>query len=209
MAENGGLIFCGDDPGTGNSRFLGCRRVRSGCARNDNLLGWAYSVFDEEEIGMRLLLNWVLSALAVWIVAQLGIGISVQGAKSALIAALVIGFINATIGALLKIITFPLTLVTLGLFWFVINASDAGAGVSAVVSGISGARIPGGVCGRDRAEPGQPAAEGDRDAVEGSQIRIGDVSGNSSSCRETVSPRTMILLRMPRSWIRVWPFARL
>ena len=71
---------------------------------------------------MRLLLNWVLSALAVWIVAQLGIGISVRGAVSALVAALVIGFINATIGLLLKIITFPLTLVTLGLFWLVINA---------------------------------------------------------------------------------------
>jgi putative membrane protein len=71
---------------------------------------------------MRMLLNWVLSALAVWIVAQLGIGISVQGARAALIAALVIGLINATIGAVLKIITFPLTLVTLGLFWFVINA---------------------------------------------------------------------------------------
>jgi putative membrane protein len=71
---------------------------------------------------MRLLLNWILSAVAVWIVAQLGIGISVRGAVSALIAALVIGFINATLGALLKIITFPLTLVTLGVFWFVINA---------------------------------------------------------------------------------------
>jgi len=71
---------------------------------------------------MRLLLNWVLSAVAVWIVAQLGIGISVRGLASALIAALVIGFINATLGLLLKIITFPLTLVTLGLFWFVINA---------------------------------------------------------------------------------------
>src|SRR3984957_316161 len=74
------------------------------------------------EILMRLLLNWVLSALAVWIVAQLGIGISVRGAAAALIAALVIGFINATLGAVLKIITFPLTLLTLGLFWFVINA---------------------------------------------------------------------------------------
>jgi len=71
---------------------------------------------------MRLLLNWVLSALAVWIVAQLGIGISVRGLGSALIAALVIGFINATIGLVLKVITFPLTLLTLGLFWFVINA---------------------------------------------------------------------------------------
>jgi putative membrane protein len=71
---------------------------------------------------MRMLLNWVLSALAVWIVAQLGIGISVRGLASAMIAALVIGFINATIGLVLKVITFPLTLVTLGLFWFVINA---------------------------------------------------------------------------------------
>ena len=71
---------------------------------------------------MRMLLNWVLSALAVWIVAKLGIGISVQGAVAALIAALVIGFINATVGLILKILTFPLTLVTLGLFWLVINA---------------------------------------------------------------------------------------
>jgi len=71
---------------------------------------------------MRLLLNWVLSAVAVWIVAQLGIGVSVRGATAALIAALVIGFINATIGFVLKVLTFPLTLVTLGLFWFVINA---------------------------------------------------------------------------------------
>jgi putative membrane protein len=71
---------------------------------------------------MRLLLNWVLSALAVWIVAQLVPGVHVSGPIAALIAALAIGFINATIGALLKIITFPLTLITLGLFWFVINA---------------------------------------------------------------------------------------
>jgi len=71
---------------------------------------------------MRLLLNWMLSAVAVWIVAQVVPGISVRGAVAALIAALAIGFINATLGALLKILTFPLTLVTLGLFWFVINA---------------------------------------------------------------------------------------
>jgi putative membrane protein len=70
---------------------------------------------------MRLLLNWVLSAVAVWIMAQFVPGIHVNGATAALIAALAIGFINATLGALLKIITFPLTVVTLGLFWFVIN----------------------------------------------------------------------------------------
>src|ERR1700734_3329586 len=71
---------------------------------------------------MRLLLNWVLSAVAVWIVAQLVPGVFVSGWESAVIAALVIGFINATIGFVLKVITFPLTLLTLGVFWLVINA---------------------------------------------------------------------------------------
>src|SRR5947209_3560902 len=71
---------------------------------------------------LRLLLNWVLSALAVWIVAQLVPGVSLHGARNALVAALVIGLINATIGLVLKVITFPLTMVTLGLFWLVINA---------------------------------------------------------------------------------------
>jgi len=49
-------------------------------------------------------------------------GISVSGPVAALVAALVIGLINATLGLLLKILTFPLTILTLGLFWFVINA---------------------------------------------------------------------------------------
>lgn len=71
---------------------------------------------------MRLLLKWLLSGLAVWIVAQVVPGFYVSGVFSALIAALVIGFVNATIGFVLKVLTFPLTLITLGLFWFVINA---------------------------------------------------------------------------------------
>jgi putative membrane protein len=71
---------------------------------------------------VRLLLHWVLSALAVWIVAHVVPGISVSGPVAALIAAAAIGLINATIGLVLKILTFPLTLLTLGLFWFVINA---------------------------------------------------------------------------------------
>ncbi len=71
---------------------------------------------------MRLLLHWVLSAVAVWIVAHVVPGISVSGPVAALIAAAVIGLINATLGLLLKILTFPLTILTLGLFWFVINA---------------------------------------------------------------------------------------
>jgi len=71
---------------------------------------------------VRLLLHWVLSAIAVWIVANVVPGISVSGPTAALIAAAVIGLINATLGLVLKILTFPLTILTLGLFWFVINA---------------------------------------------------------------------------------------
>jgi putative membrane protein len=71
---------------------------------------------------MRLLLHWLLSALALWIVAQVVPGFRVSGAAAALIAALVIGLVNATLGMVLKIITFPLTILTLGIFWFVVNA---------------------------------------------------------------------------------------
>jgi len=71
---------------------------------------------------VRLLLHWVLSAIAVWIVAHIVPGISVSGPMAALIAAAVIGLVNATLGLMLKILTFPLTILTLGLFWFVINA---------------------------------------------------------------------------------------
>jgi putative membrane protein len=71
---------------------------------------------------MKLILNWILSAVALLIVSQLIGGFYVASLTSALIAALVIGFVNATLGLLLKIITFPLTLVTFGIFWFVINA---------------------------------------------------------------------------------------
>jgi putative membrane protein len=72
---------------------------------------------------MRMLLHWVLSALAIWIVSRLVPGFIVSGPGSALIAALVIGLVNATIGLFIKLITFPLTILTLGLFWFVINAA--------------------------------------------------------------------------------------
>ena len=71
---------------------------------------------------MRMLLHWVLSALSIWIVSRLVPGFWVSGPVAALIAALVIGFVNATLGLFLKIVTFPLTLLTLGLFWLIINA---------------------------------------------------------------------------------------
>jgi putative membrane protein len=69
-----------------------------------------------------LIVSWFLNALSLIIVAHIVSGFRVESFGAALIAALVLGFINATLGLLLKILTFPLTIVTFGLFLFVINA---------------------------------------------------------------------------------------
>jgi putative membrane protein len=71
---------------------------------------------------MYLIVNLFLSALSLIIVAHVVPGFHVASFGSALIAALVIGLINATLGLLLKILTLPLTIVTFGIFLFVINA---------------------------------------------------------------------------------------
>lgn len=63
---------------------------------------------------MKMLLHWVLSALAIWMVSRLVPGFEITGIGAALIAAVFIGFINATLGLFLKVITFPLTILTLG-----------------------------------------------------------------------------------------------
>ena len=69
-----------------------------------------------------LIVSWFLSALSLIIVAHIVPGFRVESFGAALIAALVLGLINSTLGLLLKILTFPLTIVTFGLFLFVINA---------------------------------------------------------------------------------------
>src|SRR5215467_3450772 len=71
---------------------------------------------------LTLLINWLLNAVSLMIVAHVIRGFDVTSFTTALIAALVIGLVNATVGLLLKIITFPLTLLKLGVFWIVINA---------------------------------------------------------------------------------------
>jgi len=70
---------------------------------------------------MRLLLHWILSAIALIIVSRIVPGFHVRGLVPALIAAVVIGLLNATVGLFLKIITFPLSILTLGIFLLVIN----------------------------------------------------------------------------------------
>jgi len=70
----------------------------------------------------KLLVHWLLSALCLLLVAHFVPGFLVSGFGTALIAAVVIGLVNGTIGLLLKVITFPLTLLTFGIFWLLINA---------------------------------------------------------------------------------------
>lgn len=71
---------------------------------------------------MKMFLHWVLSALALLVVAHLVSGFHVSGLLVALVAAVVIGFVNGTLGFVLKILTFPFALVTFGLFLLMINA---------------------------------------------------------------------------------------
>lgn len=71
---------------------------------------------------MKLLAKWLLSAAALLAVAYLYSGVQIQSYSSALIAALVIGLLNSVLRPILVILTLPVTVVTVGLFLFVINA---------------------------------------------------------------------------------------
>lgn len=70
----------------------------------------------------RLLVKWLLHSLALVITAKLVPGFLVTSLAAAVIAALVVGLLNVTLGALLKLLTFPLAILSLGLFFLVINA---------------------------------------------------------------------------------------
>ncbi len=71
----------------------------------------------------RLMVQWLLSAVALMVVSRIVPGFFVTGLMPALIAAVVIGFLNATLGFLLKLITLPLTILTFGIFLLFINAA--------------------------------------------------------------------------------------
>ncbi len=71
---------------------------------------------------MKLVFKWLLSATALLAVAQLELGVEVKSFGAALIAALVIGLLNTVLRPVLVLLTLPVTLITMGLFLFVINA---------------------------------------------------------------------------------------
>ena len=67
------------------------------------------------------ILNWILSGVALLIVAYIVPGIQVDSFGAALIAAAVIGIVSATVGVVLKILLLPFIIVTLGIVYFLIN----------------------------------------------------------------------------------------
>ena len=70
---------------------------------------------------MKLLLAWIINTVSLIAVAYLMPSISVSGFTTALVAALVLGLVNTFIRPILVLLTLPVTIVTLGLFIFVIN----------------------------------------------------------------------------------------
>jgi putative membrane protein len=72
--------------------------------------------------GMKILSRWLLLAAALLLVAHLYSGVTVASFGAAMIAALVLGLFNTLVRPLLVLLTLPVTLLTLGLFLFVINA---------------------------------------------------------------------------------------
>jgi len=94
---------------------------------------------------MKLIVRWLLLAAALLLVAHLYTGVSISSFGAAMIAALVLGLLNTLVRPLLVLLTLPVTLLTLGLFLFVINAlmfwSAAGVLSGFNVSGFGAALI--------------------------------------------------------------------
>ena len=70
---------------------------------------------------MKLILNWLITAGALYATTRALPGVRVGGLEDLLIAALAIGLINAIIRPILRFVTMPITVLTLGLFYFVLN----------------------------------------------------------------------------------------
>ena len=83
---------------------------------------------------MRFLVHWLMVAAALWVAAYLVPGVRFSSTGNLLLAALVLGLVNALVRPLLFIITLPITVVTLGLFYLVVNG---------LAFGLAAALVPG------------------------------------------------------------------
>jgi putative membrane protein len=71
---------------------------------------------------MSLIINWFLSAIALYIVAHVVPGVMIADFGTALVAAIIVGLLNAIVKPILVVLTLPINFLTLGLFTFIINA---------------------------------------------------------------------------------------
>ena len=85
---------------------------------------------------MRFLVHWAIVAAALWVAASVVPGVTVTTVPALLIAAFVLGLVNALVRPILTILTLPITILTLGLFYLVVNAAAFGL-AAAVVPGFS------------------------------------------------------------------------
>jgi putative membrane protein len=75
---------------------------------------------------LKLILRALIGAFGLWLASKLVAGISVDGTLTLLIAAVVLGIVNAVVRPVLFLLTLPLTILTLGLFLLVLNAAMLG-----------------------------------------------------------------------------------
>lgn len=82
------------------------------------------------------LVHWLVLAVALWVAAYLVPGVGVSSWQALALGALILGFVNAIVRPILAILTLPITILTLGLFYLIVNAA-AFALAAAVVPGFS------------------------------------------------------------------------
>jgi putative membrane protein len=95
---------------------------------------------------MGFFVHWFVLAIALWVAAYLVPGVGVASWQSLAIGALILGFVNAVVRPILTILTLPITILTLGLFYLIVNAAAFGL-AAALVPGFSVASLGSAVLG--------------------------------------------------------------
>lgn len=83
-----------------------------------------------------LAIRWLVAALGLWLAAEVTPGMTIDDVPTLFAAALLLGLVNAVVRPVLVVLTFPVTLVTLGLFLLVVNAAMLGL-VAALIEGFA------------------------------------------------------------------------
>lgn len=95
---------------------------------------------------MGFVLHWLVLAVALWVAAYVVPGVGVSSWQALAIGALILGFVNAIVRPILVILTLPITILTLGLFYLIVNAAAFGL-AAALVPGFSIASLGSAILG--------------------------------------------------------------